>query len=440
MLKFYNSQAISPLDGRYNEGVKVLADYFSEFALFKYRLEIEVKYLIFLADNVNVIPPVQIHLSDFSENDFQKIKTYEKETRHDIKALEYFLRDKYPKYANYWHLGLTSEDTNNLAYSLLLSKFIQKEYLPKASELIGIIKKLAKNYSSVVMLGRTHGQAAVPTTLGKEFAVYADRLRKVLQKIEKLKMEGKLNGAVGNWNALLFAFPDVDWINKSSEFIESLGLYANPISTQIESSDSIVRLFNGVRHFNNILIGLCQDLWRYISDGYLILKKEEKEVGSSTMPQKVNPIDFENAEGNMGIANSLLDYFSNKLPISRLQRDLSDSTVKRNFGVAFGHSMLSLNMILRGLNKISPNSEKMLEDMNSNWSVLSEAVQVYLRANGQSEGYEMVKKYTRGIKMNEKDYLDFINNLKIDLKFKNKLRELTPEKYVGLAKELTKLI
>ncbi len=448
-----NAQAISPLDGRYYAQVKELSQYFSEFTLFQKRLFVEIQYLLFLVSEDIVSKKISVHdlnlltkiVQNFNKEDFEKIKSFENSTKHDVKSLEYFLRDKLgltsvSSLVNFIHLGLTSEDVNNLAFGLITTDFISQEYLPILTALVENTKTLAVSYRHHFMVGRTHGQVAVPTTLGKELAVYASRFDKLAGKISSFKLEGKLNGAVGNFNALSFVYPKIDWPKKAKKFVESLGLKNNPLTTQRESGDSFSELFDHLKRLNLVSIGLCQDIWMYASFGYLALKKVEKQVGSSTMPQKVNPIDFEAAEGNLQLANSLFSFFSQKLVTSRLQRDLSDSTVKRNFGVAFGHTILAMKMILKGLAKISPNREKMLSDLEADWSILAEAIQVLLKSKGYDRSFELVKNLTRGRKITKKQYEIMVRKLPVDKAIKTQLQKLTPANYVGLAVKLVDLI
>lgn len=444
--------AISPLDARYWETISDLADNFSEFALFRYRLLIELKYLLFLSKETNILNKLSVQedillnkiVQDFNQADYIKIKSYEQSTKHDVKALEYFLTDKLggtslSGICSFIHFGLTSEDVNNLSYAILVTDFLDKIYKPKLNELLNVLNDKSLEYKQIVMLGRTHGQAAVPTTLGKEIAVFAYRLKDQADKLRHLKLSGKLNGAVGNYNALTFTFPKINWLVKSQKFVESLGLSWNPLTTQIEGNDSLVELFDRIRHINTILLGLCQDMWHYISDGIFKLKVEKTAVGSSTMPHKVNPIDFENAEGNLGIANTLFTFFANKLPISRLQRDLSDSTVKRNMGVAFGHTIFAFTSLESGLSKISPNTEKIAKMLEGNWAILAEAVQTLLRAKGVNRSYELVKEFTQGVTLSQKDYLKLINKLPVAGVVKKQLKKLTPKSYLGLSTELVDL-
>lgn len=427
--------AISSLDGRYSEKTKIFSQYFSEQALFKYRLTVELKYLKAIKPQYkNKINNI---IDNFSESDAQKIKEYEEKTNHDVKALEYFIKEKIN--TEFVHFALTSEDTNNLAYGLLIKDSLNQVIIPKIQELLNNIKEKSKDHAPLPMLARTHGQPAVPTTLGKEFVVFYKRLLEELNILKSLKISGKLNGAVGNYNAHVAAYPKKDWIKFSEKFISSLGLEPNLITTQIESFDSIIRIIDSLKRLNNILIGFCQDIWYYISIDYLKQISKKEEVGSSTMPQKVNPIDFENAEGNLQLANSMFEFFNRKLQISRLDRDLTDSTVKRNIGSSFAFSYLAYSSLLKGLFKISPNEEKIKSDLNNNWAIVSEGIQTILRANNIEKPYEKLKDLTRGKKLSQKDIENFIDELKINKKIKIKLKNLTPFNYLGLAQQLTKI-
>lgn len=425
--------AISPLDGRYSEKTKIFSQYFSEYALIKYRLIVELKYLNALK------PKFKIHniIENFDEKDCQKIKEYEKITNHDVKAIEYFLKEKIN--TEFIHFALTSEDTNNLAYGLLIKDSLNQVILPKIQDVLSIIKNYSEDYINIPMLARTHGQPAVPTTLGKELAVFYKRLSEEFKILNSQKISGKLNGAVGNYNAHVSAYPKKDWIKFSEKFINSLDLEPNLITTQIESFDSIIRIFDSLKRLNNILIGFCQDIWYYISIDYLKQIPKKDEVGSSTMPQKINPIDFENAEGNLQLANSMLEFFNRKLQISRLDRDLTDSTVKRNIGSAFAFSYIAYSSLLKGLSKISPNEEKIKADLEENWAVISEGIQTILRANNIEKPYEALKELTRGKKINKKNLDEFIDSLDINKKIKIKLKNLSPFNYLGLAQKLTKI-
>ncbi len=447
---------VNPLDGRYKDKVADLIPYFSEYALMKYRVMMEGEYLIALSSygktKLRKFNPTEIKnirkLYDLSEKDFEKIKKIEETTNHDVKAVEYFIKEKLKETTlknelEWVHFSLTSEDTNNVAYALLLSDALDKTIVPKIKEVISKLNDLAKKYKSLPMLARTHGQSASPTTFGKEIKVFVARLEKKLEKLQSIKIEAKLNGATGNYNAHLAAYPKNDWINFSKKYIESfntkaraLKLKANTHTTQIECHDSYIEIFDNLKHINTILIGLNQDIWRYISDNYIGQIPKKGETGSSTMPHKVNPIDFENSEGNLGLANALFEFFARKLPISRLQRDLSDSTVERSFGTAFGHSYLAYLSLLKGLGKISVNENKIKEDLNNHPEVIAEAIQTILRREGASMPYEKLKELTRGKEITLADIHTFIKNLEVSNNLKKELLKITPENYTGLASKL----
>lgn len=440
--------ALSPLDGRYHTHTSPLANYFSEFAFNKYRIEVEVRYLIFFLEKIqkkkissNEREQLLQIISNFDLSEMEKVKEFEKITRHDVKAIEYYLADKLQNldlpYSSYIHIGLTSEDTNSMAYGLMLKGSLEKVIVPKISELIEALTAKAEEYQSQPMLARTHGQPAVPTTLGKEFANVAIRIHRIVQELGTLSIEAKISGAVGNYSALQLAYPDINWQTQGEEFIHSLGLSANSYTTQIVPADFSIHIFQKLELINSILIGLDQDLWRYISDEYFVLQKVDHEVGSSTMPQKINPIDLENSEGNLGMANALLHHFSTKLPISRLQRDLSDSTVKRNIGSALGYALLGYQSLIRGLQKISVNKEKLESDLDAHWEVLGEGIQTILRSQGVADGYEQLKEFTRGKKITKDVLHQFIQQLSVEDSIKQKLLSLSPTTYLGLAEQLT---
>ena len=378
---------------------------------------------------------------NFSEEDYQSIKEFEESLHHDVKAVEYFLAAKLKslgleKLVPFLHFGLTSEDINNLAYSLMLKTGL-RHYLSELEKLILEIKKLALKWKDVVILGFTHGQKAVPTTLGKEFANYYYRFRNEYRKLRGKKLIGKLNGAVGNYNALAFAYPEIDWINFSKEFIEHLGLKPVFLTTQILPHEDISDLLHTIVRINNIVIDFSRDMWLYISMEYFKLRTGRNEVGSSTMPQKVNPIDFENAEGNVEFANGILLTMASKLQVSRLQRDLSDSTVKRNYGVGLAHSYLALKSLRKGLKKIEPNFEKIKRDLDENWQVLGEAVQTLLRKYGYPEAYEKTLELFKGrTRLTKEEYFNLIEKLEVSAEVKEKLLKLTPKKYIGLSRVL----
>lgn len=444
--------AISPLDGRYAQAVSPLRDYFTEFAFLRDRVRVELDLLpafskISLIRSLSDSETTKLHAIylDFSSADAASIQEYERKTRHDVKAIEYFIksrlvdtsmRDLIP-----WiHFGLTSEDVNSLGQAIALHESRQRVMLPTLQILIAGLSEFAHRYKSVAMPARTHGQLAVPTTLGKEFAVYIGRLKKARDEISSHRFEAKLTGAVGNFNAWFAAAPSVDWISFSSEFVSGFGLNPNPLTTQILPYDNWVRYFDLIRLTNSILIDFSQDIWRYISDGYLKQAVIAGEVGSSTMPQKVNPIDFENAEGNLGVANALLVHFAQKLTISRLQRDLSDSTVRRTFGTALGHTLLAWTNFQRGLTRIAADETKLKADLNAHWEVISEGAQTILRAAGKPDAYETLKEQTRGRVLTEADYKSWCDLVNVDEETRTKLRSLSPETYIGLAVQLTEHI
>jgi adenylosuccinate lyase len=437
--------SLSALDGRYAEATAPLREYLSEFAFLRDRVRIELDLLPALS-KTGLIRPLsgsettllQNIYATFSDSDAEIIQAFERETRHDVKAIEYYLREKVPaEFLPWLHFGLTSEDVNNIAQVLALKDSRDKVLLPAIESLMNIIKEFATHYRTLPMLARTHGQPAVPTTLGKEFAVYLARLRETHKIIKEHVFEAKLTGAVGNFNALQSAVPNVDWAKFSVGFIEQYDLKANLITNQILPYDNWVRYFDAVRLLNSILIDFSQDIWRYISDGYLKQAVVAGEVGSSTMPQKVNPIDFENAEGNLGVANALFIHYAQKLTISRLQRDLSDSTVRRTFGTALGHTLLAWKNILRGMSRIAANEEKIKAELNAHWEIVSEGAQTILRAAGKGDAYESLKSQTRGRVMTEADYRSWCDAIDVENETRRKLKSLSPESYIGLAIQLT---
>ena len=448
-MKSENLLSISPLDGRYNKSASDLRAITSEFGLIKYRVIIEIKWFLHLSSNSKIkeLPKLNIKeitylndlISNFDITDAKRVKAIEKKTNHDVKAVEYFLKEKFKKhkkldkYSEFIHFACTSEDINNLSYALMIKD---------ASAVVNILinklekklKALSKRYSGKSMLSRTHGQNASPTTMGKEFSNYFHRINKVSNEIKRHEMTGKINGAVGNYNAHHVAYPNIDWEKVAKDFVKSLKLNFNSHTTQVEPKDSIALLLGDYVKLNNILIDLSRDIWGYISLGYFKQKLRDGEVGSSTMPHKVNPIDFENAEGNFGLSNSLNDFFGNKLSRSRLQRDLSDSTVQRNIGLSFAYSYIGLESLNKGMNKISPNKDTIMRELDNNWEVLTEAVQTVMRYEGIDDAYEQLKTLSRGKKLDKSSYQEFISNLEISTESKNKLLKLTPSKYIGLAK------
>jgi len=431
---------LSPLDSRYENETAPLRDYFSEFAYLRSRARLELDFLSALS-NTGLVRPLtdseRAVLDSFTDDDARTIQEFEKTTKHDVKAIEYFLREKFPDELYPWiHFGLTSEDINNMAQAIALRDSRDRVLLPAFDRLITSLRDFTKKYRALPMLARTHGQPAVPTTLGKEIAVYLARLKKCRDEIANHKFEAKLTGAVGNFNALHAAAPQVDWISFTENFIHELGLGQNIVTTQILPYDNWVRYFATLNLINSILTDYAQDMWRYISDGFIKQAVIEGEVGSSTMPQKVNPINFENAEGNLGIANALLTHYGQKLPISRLQRDLSDSTVRRTFGVALGHTLLAWINITRGMSRIEADQEKIKLNLDSHWEVISEGAQTILRATGRSNAYESLKSQMRGRELNERNYRLWVEALDVDEATRARLQSLSPDSYVGLAIQL----
>jgi adenylosuccinate lyase len=447
--------ALSPLDGRYRPDVSALEAYFSEAALFRYRARVEIEYLIFLtkARGVTFLPPLTPQAiaelrglyRAFRAEDAEDIAAWDRKVNHDVKAVEYWLRERLGKlglgdWCEAVHFALTSEDVNNLAYALMAREARDLVLLPTLGEVGAVLHDFALREAETPMLARTHGQPATPTTLGKEIAVFVARLRRAHAALADVKLTGKLNGATGTFAAHAAALPDVDWLTFSRAFVRMLDLEPAMLTTQIEPHDSLAELCDALKRLNTLLIDLCQDIWRYISDGYLVQAAKAGEVGSSTMPHKINPIDFENSEGNLGVANALLEFFSRKLPISRLQRDLSDSTVLRNLGVAFGHSLFAYRRILKGLGKLSVDHERLLEDLHTHPEVLAEAVQTILRRESYREPYEALKGLTRGKTLTLADLRAFVETLEVSEAVKAELRQLTPEGYTGLASKLARTI
>jgi len=437
--------AISPIDGRYRKQVQLLDDYFSEYALMKYRVMVEVEYFLFLADKrmFKLSPKAKLHLkqvaADFSLDDAQQIKQIEAVTNHDVKAVEYFLKEQLDKCGaadtkEWVHFGLTSQDINNTAIPLSWKHCLEHEFLPALLNLEAHIHELAQQWKGIALLARTHGQPASPTTLGKELMVFVERLDNQIQLFSYIPYAAKFGGATGNFNAHHIAYPKKNWIALGNEFVETrLGLQRMQFTTQIEHYDNLAAHFDCIKRINNILIDFCRDIWTYISIDYFKQKTKKGEVGSSAMPHKVNPIDFENAEGNLGIANALLEHLAAKLPISRLQRDLTDSTVLRNIGVPIGHSLLAIKSIEKGLNKLVLNEAKLKEDLENNWAVVAEAIQTILRRENYPNPYEALKDLTRGNhKIDKKVMHDFINGLKVSNAIKKELKSITPHNYTGI--------
>ena len=439
--------ALSPLDGRYSSSVKELNAYFSEAALMRYRVYVEVEYLIALGreKKIHELPALSDRQKNRLRSSYQKfdlnsaqiVKNIEAETNHDVKAIEYYIQKHCGAKLHPWiHFALTSEDINNISYTLMWCHAMKQVYVPMLTKLQRDLKAMAKRYRSVPMLSMTHGQPATPTTFGKELGVLFKRIDRQMVQIKKQSFLGKLSGATGTWSAHTSAYPKMDWVKFTSKFVRSLGLQPNTVTTQIEPHDSMAESFHQVLRINSILKDLCQDLWMYVSRGILSQKKVAGEVGSSTMPHTINPIQFENAEGNLGLSNALLSHLAQKLPISRMQRDLTDSTVLRNQGVALGYSFLALKSISKGLSRITINKNKMKFELNEHWEVLAEAIQTILRKEGKIDAYEKLKDLTRGEKINESSITDFISSLKISDENKEALLSLRPEFYVGKASDI----
>ena len=436
--------SISPLDGRYSKTVEELTEYFSEPALMYYRIKVEIEYLIALGDEKGIkeLPAFskteQVKLrniyKNFNSSAAQKVKDIEEITNHDVKAVEYYLQGRLKKSLHPWiHFALTSEDVNNLSYSLMWQDGLNQVYLPALKTVNKELKKLARKYKNVSMLALTHGQPATPTSLGKEFAVFAGRLQRQLQHIKSHRLLGKLSGATGTWAAHATSYPNINWISFSKRFVKSLGLEPNLITTQIESNDSLAESYHNLIRVNTILLDFCRDVWLYISRGVFGQKTKSGEVGSSTMPHKVNPIQFENAEGNLGIANAYLSHLAQTLPVSRMQRDLSGSTIIRNQGVPVAHSLLACKNIVKGIDRLTVNRKKIREELDNHWEVLAEAIQTTLRKSGDRLPYERLKNLTRGQKITQEDIQAFVQSLDLPKKEKQTLLDLTPENYTGLA-------
>jgi adenylosuccinate lyase len=446
--------ALSPLDGRYARTVDPLREHFSEQALIRYRVKVELAWLEALAAEPSIREIKKFSkrtssefsrlIKDFSERDAEHIKNIEAETNHDVKAIEYWIKAKLAnnkevqRSLEFVHFACTSEDINNLAYALMLAESREKVMLPKMGQLIEALRALARKHAALPMLSRTHGQPASPTTLGKEMANFAQRLARLRARIAGVEALGKVNGAVGNYNAHLAAYPGFNWERFGRRFVERLGLEFNAYTTQIEPHDWIAELFDAYAGANTVLLDLDRDLWGYISLGYFTQRLKAGEVGSSTMPHKVNPIDFENSEGNAGVANALLRHLADKLPVSRWQRDLSDSTALRNTGTALGHTLLAYASCLRGLAKLEADHKRLAADLDANWEVLGEAVQQVMRRYGVPEAYEKLKALTRGKRLGRAELAAFVKTLPIPADAKKRLLALTPAGYTGLAAELAK--
>jgi adenylosuccinate lyase len=445
--------ALTPLDGRYSETTKPLRDFFSEFAYLRGRVRLEIRYLIALSRDAGIVRALtddEIRLletlaADFSPDDAKEIKELEQTTRHDVKAIENFLHARLARTSladtvPWLHFGLTSEDVNLTAQAIALRDARDQIMLPALEVIIAQLTDFARRYKLTPMLARTHGQPAVPTTFGKEIAVFVARLNKQREKLSAHEFESKWSGAVGNYNAFAAGAPNVNWLTFSENFLRGLGLEPAQASTQLIPYDNWLEYFQILQLINAILLDLCQDMWRYISDDYLRLRVVTGEVGSSTMPQKVNPIDFENAEGNLGLANALFEYYVRKLPVSRLQRDLSDSTVRRSFGTALGHTLVAWTSIARGLERVEANETGMRSDLEAHWEVIAEGAQTILRAANVSSAYEQLKSLTRGKQITQESYQQWVESLEGNESVKSKLRSLSPLTYVGLAEEIVNRI
>ena len=447
-MKFSPLDSISPIDGRYNSKTSELQQYFSESSLIKFRLHVEIEYFIALCNSsilqLNHFPSEKFNLlrkiyTDFSSDDAIRIKEIESITNHDVKAVEYFIKEKFDdlslsEFNEFIHFGLTSQDINNTAVPYSIKKALEEVFYAELSDLIGLLEKQAEKWKNISMLARTHGQAASPTRMGKEIMVFVERMKNQLSLLKQLPHTAKFGGATGNFNAHHVAFPEINWVDFANNFLSnSLNLKRQQTTTQIEHYDNLSAIMHNISRINTILIDYSRDIWTYISLDYFKQKINKNEVGSSAMPHKVNPIDFENAEGNLGIANSIFGFMSSKLPISRLQRDLTDSTVLRNIGVPIAHTLIAIKSLKKGINKLVINEEKIINDLENNWAVVAEAIQTILRREGYPNPYEALKELTRlNTKITSETLEDFINNLKIDEKIKKELRSINPSNYTGI--------
>jgi adenylosuccinate lyase len=448
-------ESISPIDGRYARQTRDAAQYFSEAALIKHRILVETRWLFMLSANpaikeVREFTPKEIQIvndvaTNFDIKAAERVKEIEQTTNHDVKAVEYYIKEQLRNSSlsdviEWVHFACTSEDINNLAYALMLKNGIENAFLPLAETVVQEVADIALSLADHPMLARTHGQPASPTTIGKEFAVFVLRWRRQLGQLKAQEYLGKINGAVGAWNAHAVAYPQAPWREISKSFVESLGLTYNPLTTQIESHDYLAECFHTLIRFNTISIDFARDIWAYISNGYFKQRTIAGEIGSSTMPHKVNPIDFENAEANFGLATATLDHLAVKLPVSRMQRDLTDSSSLRNIGVGISHSIIALKSLQKGIGKLVVNSDALLRDLNSNWEVLAEAIQTVMRKAGHANPYEKLKELTRGASVDEKKMREFVSGLELPDEDKQRLLDLTPASYIGLAAELVELV
>ena len=442
---------ISPVDGRYRKMTEKVADYFSEYAYIKYRVKVEIEWLKYILKseicNISkeIVENVDKVYDTFDMISAMRVKEIEKITNHDVKAIEYYIKEEmdkinFSKYKNFVHFGCTSEDINNIAYALMCKEFRDKILAHDMKELISKVKKKAIEYKDVSMLAHTHGQPATPTTVGKELAIFVHRWQYILEKMLKIEFCGKFSGAVGNYNAHVIAYENIDWIEFNKNFVNSLGLKFNPLTTQIESHDVLCEFFSYLKLFNNITLDFNSDMWMYISRKYFKQKVIETEVGSSVMPHKVNPINHENSMANIHMANSIIDNFTNNLQISRMQRDLSDSSTLRNIGVVFSHTLISIMQSIKGFEKMDVDKDILKSELENNSEVLAEAIQTVLRKNGYNDAYESLKKFTRGKEVTLKMLRDYISNLGIDEKDKKRLLDLEPSMYIGLASRIVDFI
>ncbi|WP_343553186.1 adenylosuccinate lyase [Pantoea sp.] len=441
--------AVSPVDGRYGDKVSPLRAIFSEFGLLKFRVEVEVRWLQKLATTVEIkeVPAFDADanafldaiVANFSEEDAARIKTIERTTNHDVKAVEYFLKEKVENVpalhavSEFIHFACTSEDINNLSHALMLETARRDVIVPFWNKLIDAVKGLAHEYRDIPLLSRTHGQPATPSTMGKEMANVAYRLERQLRQLSKIEVLGKINGAVGNYNAHISAYPEVDWHQLSEQFVTSLGITWNPYTTQIEPHDYIAELFDCIARFNTILIDFDRDIWGYVALNHFKQKTIAGEIGSSTMPHKVNPIDFENSEGNLGLANAMMQHLASKLPVSRWQRDLTDSTVLRNLGVGIGYALIAYQATLKGISKLEVNRDRLLDELDHNWEVLAEPIQTVMRRYGIEKPYEKLKELTRGKRVDAAGMQTFIDSLELPEEEKVRLKQMTPANYIGRA-------
>lgn len=439
--------ALTPLDGRNRNKVKALSNLFSELSLNRSRILVEIKYFKLLS-NLKLIRRLNTreikildYLLNFTPKDYQEVRLLERKVNHDVKALEEYLKIRLAKtslsdISPMIHFGLTSDDTNNIAYAIILKNCLQKVLWPEIEMITKTLKKMAEKWKDYPLLGRTHGQPAVPTTLGKEIYVFFKRLENELENLKSLKIKAKLTGNVGNLNVHYFIAPRINCLKESAKFVKSFGLVPDLATTQIEPYDSYIQIFHSLIRINNLLTGLCLDFWIYISQGYFYQKKISQEVGSTALPHKINPIYFEGAEGGFGIANALLEFYCRKLSSSRLQRDLSDSTVRRSFGIALGYTLLSYQSVCEALLRVEPNLPKLKEELNNHWEILSEAVQNFLRTKGRIDAYDKTKEFFRGREIDQKKYQQFVKTLKLSEPDEKKLISLTPENYTGYAIEI----